>query len=673
MKKYFGLQKVILALTTLTLVGLSSCNDQNFDWDEAHATQQYEKFTNVFIKEFGQPAEGHQWGFDYAQIALNGGSSSSTPSTRGSYKWEMVNSPNNIGKYGSPEEITLKEHREVFAWFSNHIVTWKNNPNFCTTDGTGSNRDIVEGTAYVIDTNHPHYGSLLNYTNNSLDDTSVGTPIDFENGWVQTVAENPNEEMVYHSSKNKKPIYLKESIYYLFEGNYVQSDVNGNSQNNGVTKDAASVYFYKVINGTTPLYKDDSNNFYIEGTGVYKPFHNDEINVYSDKPIYTNANELTLYSEPKVKSGSMDYVCYWDYSITPAQYEHLKDWNSLDAAYGWGRQPSTSVGGKWYEVDGVVQQKTEEQKQIGTLITDANINNWTYGSSSSSSNLHDKFYAVYLKGDDYEGWYIGFDFEAEKPSSNGNERIFADGICNDWIIKVSPAGKSIYSNARIMCEDLGGNYGKSTTDIDYNDIVLDVTNEQSNWGNDEKVTLTLQAAGGTLPLIVTYNDNGNEYILFETHEMFAKDLDWQQKINQGGNYSLSDVEYKTMYNTEEGTASATPRTFVLYRNIDAPSESHKKVFYSSFDITKIGIKVYRHELEDYMSNPPHSIEPSSADWISLDNQYGEAPLMICVPSTVKWLKERHKIDDGYQNFREWVRSPSYEFWNTSVNNTHLCQ
>ena len=90
MKKYFGLQKVILALTTLTLVGLSSCNDQNFDWDEAHATQQYEKFTNVFIKEFGKPAEGHQWGFDAAQLALSGGVESSTSSTRASYKQDEV-------------------------------------------------------------------------------------------------------------------------------------------------------------------------------------------------------------------------------------------------------------------------------------------------------------------------------------------------------------------------------------------------------------------------------------------------------------------------------------------------------------------------------------------------------------------------------------------------------
>ena len=54
----------------------------------------------------------------------------------------------------------------------------------------------------------------------------------------------------------------------------------------------------------------------------------------------------------------------------------------------------------------------------------------------------------------------------------------------------------------------------------------------------------------------------------------------------------------------------------------------------------------------------------------------EAPLMICVPNTTKWLKERHKIDDGYPRFKDWVKDPSFEFWNTSVStvdNTHLCQ
>ena len=142
MKKYFGLQKVILALTTLTLVGLSSCNDHNFDWDEAHATQQYEKFTNVFIKEFGKPAEGHQWGFDAAQLALSGGVESSTSSTRASHKQDDVrNWPGGFAKYGRPNDITLKEHFEVLAWFSNHRVTWTNSP--CLISSDGSSRTLI--------------------------------------------------------------------------------------------------------------------------------------------------------------------------------------------------------------------------------------------------------------------------------------------------------------------------------------------------------------------------------------------------------------------------------------------------------------------------------------------------------------------------------------------------
>lgn len=661
MKKYFGLQKVILALTTLTLVGLSSCNDQNFDWDEAHATQQYEKFTNVFIKEFGKPAEGHQWGFDYAQIALNGGSSSSTPSTRATKKWDEVNSPGNIGVYGTPDPITKREHEEVYNWFTNHIVTWKKNPSYVSEIGVGTDRSIVQQTAFVINKNYSEagYGSLIeganftfNNNNGVLGDYNVGTTnISFSNGWVQTVAQNPNKEPIYYSSLEGKVVYKrKNGGKYLYIGNYCEADATGNKITNGSTTEAANVYFYKVLNGTLPLFKSADNKIFVEGNGNYQPYQNGLQWVDQNYPILSNKEELILDSYSDVKIGHMDYFNYWD-EVTQ-KYEHTKDWNGA-TNYGWG----TTFP--------------------GTLITDANVNDWTYGSSASRSSYHDKYFMVYLKGADYEGWYIGLDFEAQCDNSNDNERQLADGICNDWIIKVSTAGKSIYSNARIMCEDLGGNYGNSTTDIDYNDIVLDVTNKIEDWGNKETVTLTLQAAGGTLPLIVTYKDGdgAQERILFETHEMFCKDYDWIDKLFAGGvfDYELSSVEYETMYNTQENTAPAPTRTFVLYRANETIIKRHMVRIYQPFNIMNIGVKVYRHGLDDYMFNPHNSSEPSSADWISLDNQYGEAPLMICVPSTVKWLKERHKIDDGYPDFREWVRSPSYEFWNNKVNNTHLCE
>ena len=68
MKRNLILRNASVVLTLLTVVTLASCRDQNFDWDEARATEQYQKFTNVFVKEFGKPAEGHQWGFDLAHV-----------------------------------------------------------------------------------------------------------------------------------------------------------------------------------------------------------------------------------------------------------------------------------------------------------------------------------------------------------------------------------------------------------------------------------------------------------------------------------------------------------------------------------------------------------------------------------------------------------------------------
>ena len=44
-----------------------------------------------------------------------------------------------------------------------------------------------------------------------------------------------------------------------------------------------------------------------------------------------------------------------------------------------------------------------------TLLKNCDVNVWTYGSSVSSSFKHDKYYVVKLKGDDYEGYYLGMD------------------------------------------------------------------------------------------------------------------------------------------------------------------------------------------------------------------------------------------------------------------------
>lgn len=90
-------------------------------------------------------------------------------------------------------------------------------------------------------------------------------------------------------------------------------------------------------------------------------------------------------------------------------------------------------------------------------------------------------------------YYVGFDFRSDAP----NITVLADGIYNDWIVKISPAE---YKNAkRIICEDLG-NIG----DFDFNDIVFDayMTWTWNGTANVPEAVISVKAAGGTLPIYI---------------------------------------------------------------------------------------------------------------------------------------------------------------------------
>lgn len=596
MKKYFGLQKVILALTTLTLVGLSSCNDQNFDWDEAHATEKYEKFTNVFIKEFGKPADGHQWGFDAAEIAMSG-TSGSTSSTRydsngnGMYKQEwFVNGIPATIVYGKPANITPREHLEVYAWFLMHKVNWTNTPaKFNPSNDPSTIRqnrtNQSDGIAHLRD--DMSYADALEKVNLLAKKEGL-TPLS-ELSFLKKEYNNPNDD------------YDKINVDHMYFRNaWVQSVANDQ----------------------------------------YKDVNDDEI----------------TGSKEHVTSDKMNYLAVFilngDGTVSE---EHLNDWN---ASKGYG----------WYD----------QNNQNATLLKNCDVNVWTYGSSVSSSFKHDKYYVVKLKGDDYEGYYLGMDLEGYHEDPKNNQYLRANGICNDWIIKINDCGLTSYQNCRIMCEDLGGST-ITASDIDYNDVVLDVNFDGNN--TSAQVSLTLRAAGGTLPLTVFYDETP----LFEVHEFFSDGTIWENL-----HVKNSEKLYTTMYNTgltdQESGGEANPKVYCLGFNRDAPqgysnpNENWKyypadatKQFPEAFDFQKLKIKVFRPfaneqgSVADYIS----SGTPSASDsyWVNLGNIDGEAPLKICVPQTyegnpIRWMKERIKIDKGYPGFRDWVANPANIFWET---------
>ena len=594
MKKYFGLQKVILALTTLTLVGLSSCNDHNFDWDEAHATEKYEKFTNVFIKEFGKPADGHQWGFDAAEIAMSG-TSGSTSSTRadangnGVYKQDMqINNIPVTVLYGKPADITPREHLEVYAWFLMHKVKWENTP--------------AKFNPYILDssTKRP------NRTNKSDGIAHLRT------------------DMTYAQALEKvNQMAEKEGLSQLSELSFLNPKYNN---------DAVIGDYYGV----------NVDHMYFRNAWV-QSVANDHIKELDDDETAGNGNIET--------SSQMNYLAVYVLKEdgTVSASNHLFDWNANEG-YGWYQNQSG---------------------QNATLLKNCDVNVWTYGSAISSSFNHDKYYVVKLKGDDYEGYYLGMDLEAYHEDSSNNQYLPANGICNDWIIKISDCGLTSYQNCRIMCEDLGGSKITSS-DIDYNDVVLDVNFDGNNTA--AKVNLTLRAAGGTMPLAIFYGETP----LFEVHEFLHNGTPWRDGHVQKNSPEI----YRTMYNTgledsESGIGkTVNPRVFSLGCNRDPETSIPHKRFPESFDFQKLKIKVFRPfageqgSVENYISSSGDTAPATDSYWVNLGNIDGQAPLKICVPQycyyplnfPVRWMKERVEINKGYPYFKDWVANPAEIFW-----------
>lgn len=496
----FALASVCVLLT------LSSCQDYDLGYTSTEIS-----YETQFVKEFGNPAPGHQWGFDAAAYAMG---CDEEVATRGVYKQDMNIPGTNLRStivYGKPKNITEHEHEEVYAWFSNHIINWDDD---CTpTNYMGESTRICDGVAYVKTEGLLPWGSLATYSPEKLGNYSINVETPFFNGWIQHVA----SDLTYDEVAENGSAYNGSNMNYLKFRTLGQAD----------------------------------------------------------------------------------------------GWEHLNDYNASNG-YGYGNQAD----------------------QNGILVTDANFNVVTYHCSADGGADHDKYYVVYLKGDDYEGWYLGMDLEAYGP--NPSQQVKADGVCNDWIIKIADAGATQYNPSRIMCEDLGGSF-----DTDFNDLVYDVQYQ------NQVCVITLRAAGGTLPIQLYYGKKEEGGILLtakgkdEVHDMFNVSVDVPVNVNARAR------------GFAKGEDNCDPVYFALgfdksgNENVDGHNVPITTMS-GQFDFQKINIYVYNEQL---------------AKWLNIDNINGSAPYRICVPTSVNWNQECVDIKSTYPGFSNWVNNPTKTFWN----------
>ena len=185
-------------------------------------------------------------------------------------------------------------------------------------------------------------------------------------------------------------------------------------------------------------------------------------------------------------------------------------------------------------------------------------------------------------------YYVGIDYSCDA----ANLQVEANGIYNDWIVKIVPV--EYIDTKRIICEDLG-----SIGDFDFNDVVFDVADAGWRWdatanANIREAIVTIHAAGGTLPIFV-----GG----VEVHA--ALGVDTGVMVNTGASNGVNAVISNYRVKINEG---------------------------------------------DDVRNIPVVVESSEAGFYTLEAPQGKAPHKICVSTDFKWTPERTNIKDVYTTF-----------------------
>ena len=264
------------------------------------------------------------------------------------------------------------------------------------------------------------------------------------------------------------------------------------------------------------------------------------------------------------------------------------------------------------------------------LMVNSGTSYFAYKNSQDGGNYYD------VKNTDYKifnipdyGYYVCFDFQAH--GQNPNEKVAADGIFTDWIVKIVPATRKDSDNnntgneqpaedpeynvslatMRIMCEDLG-----RTDEFDFNDVVFDV-----KYITNKKAEITVLAAGGKLPVYIGDRSLGNEI------------------------HALYGVSLSTMVNT---------------------NRSHLEGFVASSEVIAKDPVIFYIDVKSTNPNDiPVYVGEDQETGYELSANEGVPPQKICVPTEVDWSNETFDIHVLYPKFRDWVKDPNVKFWEST--------
>jgi len=364
--------------------------------------------------------------------------------------------------------------------------------------------------------------------------------------------------------------------------------------------------FGMTTRAADPKGNEWESNGYVVPTAITDAEREAVLAVFNKKgdASYTSLVDWDCFFVQQVYKGVATYKNHDNQTVTGS--EHM-DWictvtNKHVNVVSWWPYEEEVVIGESYD-DHINNFNNGNCSAWDGKMLMVNTDSHKFGFKSSEDNGH-VFYNFRMEKIN-DNYYVGFDFEAN--GQNKNEQVDRDYIYNDWIVKIVP-GKGVTPperyTVRIICEDLSA-YGGS--DFDFNDVVFDASyTEGSN-----TTTVTILAAGGTIPLYV----DGRE-----VHELFAE-----------ANPTLG-ITVGTMINTNGADCvnGLEPVTFEI-DHIVAP-----------WDITIAVMK-------------QNTLVPLKAE-------VGSPASKIAVDPTFVWCNERNDIRNIYPDFVNYVQDTSVNWY-----------
>ena len=618
-------------------LGLASCS--RFDYTLiSEGEQAYVNYENAFIEKFGEPAPDQTWGFGSADA--NGGGvaqgaitraatraiqpSYTFPSDAASEKF-LSNVPDGVEYYGNYGSGYANGISYIDGNISS-INIWGGWDGSQTTGGTlyiTGNVDFTSGSYYVAPNTEIYLvsGSTLKLTESQAQG--------LQNGCKYYIASGATLEVNGEIKLNSCEIYNHgtieatklspngNSLLYNVGTLTISDAITLNNEESKIVNDgtitaaslwtAGSAKFQNngdaTISGATTVNSNDNvwvnNGKYTTGTFTYEAGSSEVVNNCKMKVngqfyfnLGDNAGQNCFRMDAGASCEADTYLAKGPHNIYMGAGALFKvnGTATMDAANpDYGVYGPTSGGYAVFQAQNIVAGTAGQGYEI------------TYG-----NNLYVVANSHFAQG--YSGTYPFIDFKGGCSESN----IFIEGNMPNYSITRSECnpgfgGKPEPEAIRIIAEDLSAS---ESSDFDFNDVVFDV---QMNWPSEGKHTITLLAAGGTLPLTIAGE---------EVHAKFG-------------------VPTNKMVNTESWTEQRDPVTFVIEGNYANANE--------------IEVRVQK-----------------GSDWPLLTAPKGKAASKIAVSTDYEWVKELQDITNAYRQFDTYVTTGKpAKWWESDKNDTYI--